>query len=42
MVKIVLKGNPAYLKRMYKHLRKEHPSTIGKIHLIGQKGGKHR
>jgi hypothetical protein len=26
-MKLILKGKPTYIKRMYKHLRKEHPST---------------
>lgn len=25
--RIILKGNAAYIYRMYEHLRKEHPST---------------
>lgn len=27
IMKLILKGNPAYIKRMYAHLRKEHPSV---------------
>lgn len=26
-MKLILKGNPIYIKRMFKHLKKEHPST---------------
>lgn len=26
-MKLVIKGKPVYIKRMFKHLRKEHPST---------------
>lgn len=26
-MKLVLKGKPVYIKRMFKHLKKEHPST---------------
>jgi hypothetical protein len=26
-MKIILKGKPTYIKRMYAHLRKEHPTT---------------
>lgn len=26
-MKLEIKGNEEYLKRMYKHLREEHPST---------------
>lgn len=26
-MKLILKGKPVYIKKMYKHLRKEHPST---------------
>lgn len=26
-MKLILKGNSKYINRMYKHLRKEHPST---------------
>jgi len=26
-MEIEIKGSPRYIKRMYKHLRKEHPST---------------
>jgi hypothetical protein len=27
MPKLIIKGRKAYIDRMYKHLRKEHPST---------------
>jgi hypothetical protein len=27
MSKLILKGTDKYIKRMYKHLRKEHPTT---------------
>jgi len=26
-MKLILKGKDVYIKRMFKHLRKEHPST---------------
>jgi hypothetical protein len=26
-MKLILKGKPKYIKRMFKHLKKEHPST---------------
>lgn len=26
-MKLIIKGKTSYIKRMYKHLRKEHPST---------------
>lgn len=26
-MKLILKGKPDYIKKMYKHLKKEHPST---------------
>jgi hypothetical protein len=35
--KLVIVGNPAYVNRMYKHLRKEHPSTRSKMKMM--KGG---
>jgi len=25
--KLIIQGKPAYIKRMYSHLREEHPST---------------
>lgn len=31
--KLILTGNPVYIKRMYKHLRKEHPSTKKRMRL---------
>ena len=42
MVKLVLSGNKAYIKRMFKHLRAEHPSTKPrmKIYNFKEKGGK--
>ena len=30
-MKIVIKGNNRYIRRMYSHLRKEHPSTRRKM-----------
>jgi hypothetical protein len=32
-MKLVIKGKPKYIKRMYSHLRKEHPSTRRKMKL---------
>ena len=26
-MKLIIKGKPIYIKRMYRHLKKEHPST---------------
>jgi len=26
-MRLIIKGKPSYIKRMNKHLRKEHPST---------------
>jgi hypothetical protein len=26
-MKLIIKGKPAYVKRMFVHLKKEHPST---------------
>lgn len=26
-MKLIIKGNEEYIKRMFKHLKKEHPST---------------
>ncbi len=26
-MKLIIKGRPSYIKRMEKHLKKEHPST---------------
>lgn len=26
-MRLVIRGNPTYVKRMFLHLRKEHPST---------------
>jgi len=34
---LIIVGNPTYVARMYKHLRKEHPSTRSKMKLM--KGG---
>jgi len=36
-MKIIIKGNPKYVKRMFKHLRSEHPSTKRRMII---KGGK--
>lgn len=30
-MKIIIKGNKKYVMRMFKHLRKEHPSTRKKM-----------
>lgn len=27
MAKLILKGKPVYIERMFEHLKKEHPST---------------
>jgi len=32
-IKLVLTGNPVYIKRMFKHLKKEHPSTRKRMRL---------
>ena len=32
-MKLVIKGNKKYLERMFKHLRKEHPSTRRRMKL---------
>ena len=32
-MKLIIKGKPSYVERMYKHLRKEHPSTRGRMYL---------
>ena len=42
VVKLVLSGNKAYVKRMFKHLRSEHPSTRPRMKLMinKYKGGK--
>lgn len=32
-MKLVIKSNPKYLKKLAKHLEKEHPKTKGKIEL---------
>jgi len=34
-MRLILKGKPTYIKRMYKHLRKEHPSTKARMSLKG-------
>lgn len=34
MVKIILRGKATYIKRMFKHLRKEHPSTRKRMRLV--------
>lgn len=31
MAKLILKGKKAYIRRLYLHLRKEHPSTKPKM-----------
>lgn len=30
---LIIRGNPNYIGWMYHHLRKEHPSVIGKIRI---------
>jgi hypothetical protein len=37
MAKIVIKARPEYVKRLYLHLRKEHPSTRRKMKMVGVK-----
>lgn len=32
-MKLIIKGNKKYIDRMYKHLKKEHPSVRHRIHL---------
>lgn len=32
-MKLVIRGKPSYVKRMYAHLRKEHPSTKRKMRM---------
>lgn len=32
--KLVIKGNKAYIKRMYAHLRREHPSTKKRMKIL--------
>jgi hypothetical protein len=39
-MKLVLHGNKVYIRRMFKHLRKEHPSTRSRMKIIKLKGGK--
>jgi hypothetical protein len=39
-MKIVIRANPKYAKRLFAHLRKEHPSTRQRMKLIQLKGGK--
>lgn len=42
-LRLTIKGNKTYLTRMYKHLRKEHPSTRPRMKLVTfkrMKGGK--
>jgi hypothetical protein len=34
MSKIIIRGDPRYVKRLYAHLRKEHPSTKRRMKLI--------
>jgi hypothetical protein len=34
MSKIIIKANPKYATRLYKHLRKEHPSTKPRMKLV--------
>ena len=36
MTKLVIKGTKKYCVRMEKHLRKEHPSTKGKMKVVGR------
>jgi hypothetical protein len=33
-MKLTLKGNPIYIKKMFAHLKKEHPSVRHRIYLI--------
>lgn len=37
MPKIVIKAKKEYVKRLYAHLRKEHPSTRKKMKMVGVK-----
>ena len=37
--KLVLVGNKKYIEHMFSHLKKEHPSTRRRMHLIKLKGG---
>jgi len=39
MVRLIIKADDRYIKHMFEHLRKEHPSTKRKMHIIGLKGG---
>lgn len=32
-MKLILKGKSAYIKHMFKHLKKEHPSTRRRMHI---------
>lgn len=36
-MKLILKGNPRYIKHMFKHLKAEHPSVRRRISLQGGK-----
>lgn len=36
MAKIIIRANPTYAKRLYNHLRKEHPSTRRRMKLTGR------
>jgi len=33
-MKIILKGKPEYVKKMFAHLKKEHPSTRRRMKLL--------
>lgn len=33
-MKLVIKGRPKYIERMFKHLKKEHPLTRKRMKLI--------
>lgn len=34
MNKLVIKGKPEYVKRMFKHLKAEHPSTRRRMYIL--------
>jgi len=36
-IKLVLTGNRTYIKRMFKHLKREHPSTRKRLRIVGGK-----
>jgi len=36
-MKLEIKGNSIYIHRMYRHLRKEHPSTRKRMQIKGKR-----